>query len=333
MRTIDQVEVSMDEKLSESEASSKVVDVSVVIPVTERCQDLLEIVQETADAISALSLSNEFLVVFDGKFALDFRKLMLKCNDQKQIRAVCFNGNFGESAALRAGFDLAKGRRLVTLAAYPQIASSEFKKVYEALDSGADMAVTRREPRSDAWINRVQTFLFHKLIGSLTGSSFKDMACGFRIFSREVAKDLELYGDLHRFLPALASQKGFKVVEVPVSQHLKNRAVRLYRLSTYVHRLIEILNLFFLTKFAKRPLRFFGGIGLLLISVGGGVSSVLAVQRVLGLTGLANRPLFLLGVALLFLGVQVILLGLIGEIIVFAHARDIQDYRIERIHN
>jgi glycosyltransferase involved in cell wall biosynthesis len=332
MRAIDPVEL-VTVKNQDGVQKSTDVDISIVITVTERCQDLLEIVHEISDAIGSLSLSSEFLVVFDAQFAVDFRKLMLKCGKQEQIRAICFTGNFGESAALKAGFELARGRWLATLAAYPQVAAAEFGKVYQALESGADMVVTRREPRTDPWINRVQTFLFHKLIGWLTGSGFRDMACGFRVFSRKVAQEVELYGDLHRFLPALAVQKGFKVVEVPASQHRKNRTLRLYPLPTYVHRLVEILNLFFLTKFAKRPLRFFGSIGLLLIATGGGVTATLTVERLLGLTDLADRPLFLLGVTLFFLGVQVILLGLIGEIIVFAHARDIQDYRIEKIHN
>src|SRR4030095_4188448 len=129
------------------------------------------------------------------------------------------------------------------------------------------------------------------------------MACGFKVCSRKVAEELELYGDLHRFLPALALQKGFKVVEIGTEQHPQDRTVRLYSLSTYIHRLVEIFNLFFLTKFAKRPLRFFGIIGLFLIVVGGGVTSTLTVQRLLHLTGLADRPLFLLGVTLFFLGV------------------------------
>jgi glycosyltransferase involved in cell wall biosynthesis len=333
MRTVDQLDVAFHAAQDEAMPASESLDISVVIPVTERCQDLLEIINDTSKEIQQLSLSYEFLVVFDVKFAIDFEALRLRCGNQEHIRSVRFNGNFGESAALRAGFELAKGRWIVTLASYPQVTSSQFSKAYQALVSGADMVVTRREPRTDPVINRLQTYLFHKLIGCLTGSPFKDMACGFKMFTRNVAGELDLYGDFHRFLPSLALHRGFKVLEIPAAQHPKNGSIRFYGLSTYIHRLVEILNLFFLAKFAKRPLRLFGGVGLLLTAVGGGVTVTLSTQRLLGLTSLADRPLFLLGVMLFSLGVQVILLGLIGEIIVFTHARDIKDYRIDEIHN
>jgi len=318
-------------KTEPANAKNESVDLSVIVPVTERCEDLAEIIEETAEAIRSLSLSYEFIVVFDGKFALECEMLMLR--RPGGLRTIRFNGNFGESSALKAGFEAARGRWIATLASYPQVAAREFEKSYNALMAGADMVVTRREPRVDAVVNRVQTFVFHKIVGWLTGHRFRDMACGLKMFPRAVAEELDLYGDLHRFLPSLAVQRGFSVVEVPVAQDPRNGTMRVYGPATYLHRLLELLNLFFLTKFAKRPLRLFGGIGLLLMVAGAGVTSLLTLQRLWGLTGLADRPLFLLGIALLFLGVQVMLLGLVGEIIVFAHAREIKDYRIDRIHN
>jgi len=145
-----------------------------------------------------------------------------------------------------------------------------------------------------------------------------------------VAKELQLYGDLHRFLPLLTFQKGFRILEVNVAQHVADYSMRLYKPGLYVRRLLDILTIVFLFKFTKKPLRFFGLIGAGLFGAGFLTSSVLALQKMFGMIALADRPLLILGVLLMVLGVQFGSIGLLGEIIIFTHARKMKEYAVEK---
>ena len=192
------------------------------------------------------------------------------------------------------------------------------------------MVVARRWPRIDPWINQVQNYGFHLITRGLTGVQLHDLGCGLKGLRRRVVRGIHLYGDLHRFLPLLAYQRGFRVAEVSVPQHPQDGRMRVYRLGTYLRRLLDILTLVFLLKFTKKPLRFFGLIGAGLFGAGFFVSLVLAIQKSFGLTALADRPLLILGVLLMVLGFQTGSIGLLGEIIIFTHARKMKDYAIDR---
>jgi hypothetical protein len=149
--------------------------------------------------------------------------------------------------------------------------------------------------------------------------------------SREVAGELNLYGDLHRFIPVIAYKQGFKIAEIPIRQHPMNRAVRIQKPGVYLRRFLDILIVFFLTKFTKKPLRFFGLIGSTLFISGSLITLYLGLYRLFGFGGIAERPMLLLGVLLIVLGVQLLSIGLIGEIVIFTHAREMKDYRVEEI--
>jgi hypothetical protein len=173
----------------------------------------------------------------------------------------------------------------------------------------------------------MQSRAFHRIVGGVTDQQFHDMACGVRAMRRTVAEALPLYGDLHRFIPALALREGYRVDEIPLAQHPSDARIRVYRPSVYFRRLIDIAAFFFLAKFTERPLRFFGLVGSVFLISGAALSLVLLVQRFEG-QGIANRPALLLAVLLVALGVQLIGLGLVGEIIVHLRAPHRRAYRV-----
>jgi len=169
------------------------------------------------------------------------------------------------------------------------------------------------------------------LLKVLSGEDFNDLGCGVRLFRKQVVKEVHLYGDQHRFFPVLAGRYGFRVKEVDVAQSPKDHFRGRYRLREYLHRLLDIATVFFLVRFTKKPLRFFGMIGSAVVAVGGAVVLILVVQRLFFDIGLADRPALLLGSLMLVLGVQIFALGLIGELIIFTHAGSIKEYTIRTI--
>ena len=299
--------------------------VSVVVPVVDRADDLLALYDTVREELGDTEF--ELLFVFDGGAPPVPPALSVAARTDPQLRVYRFDQAFGEATVLRAGFERSRGMRIVTISAYFQVRPEGIRGVLRALDEGSDLVVTRRWPRADGWFNRLQSSAFHAIVHRVSGIGFRDMACGLRGMRREVAEGIPLYGDMHRFIPALAMREGFRVVELDVPQHPSDARPRVYGPGVYVRRLLDIIAFFFLAKFTEKPLRFFGLVGATLAAAGALISSVLLVQRLTG-QGIANRPLLLLGALMLAIGVQVIGLGLVGEIIVHLRAPHRRSYRI-----
>jgi glycosyltransferase involved in cell wall biosynthesis len=300
--------------------------ISVVVPVVERTDDLVSVYRAFARELDRRPEEYEFLFVFDGRFTPP-PELIALSRDTGRIKLLRFVREFGETAALRLGIERSRGGLIVTLPAYFQVQAEGLPLLLNAVEAGADMAVANRSPRLDSWLNRAQSRLFHSIVGGASDQRFHDMACGVRVMSRTVAETLPLYGDLHRFIPALALREGFQVQEVSVAQHPSDARTRVYRPGVYFRRLLDIAAFFFLAKFTEKPLRFFGLVGSVFLGAGAALSLVLLVQRVEG-QGIANRPALLLAVLLVALGVQLIGLGLVGEIIVHLRAPHRRAYRV-----
>jgi len=296
-------------------------EISFICPVEPDSVDLPRVHREFAEALVGTGRDAEFIYVIDGRLDPHERALGSLADERYPVRVYRMAKGFGEATALQFGFEHSRGRLIVTLPNCPQIEARTLLDVLEQLDRGAQVVVTRRDPRTDAWLNRVQSNVFHFLIRNLVGRGFRDMTCGLRGMSREAALRLDLYGDQHRFIPVIATRCGYEVVEIPGAQHEANRGLRLRGPGVYFRRLLDILNIYFLARFTRKPLRFFGLIGLITGIAGAAITGLLGVERILGLTGLANRPLLLLGVLLLVLGVQLTSIGLVGEIIIFLAAR------------
>ena len=308
-------------------------EISVVIPIAERYDDPELLWREFGGEMRRLGYSFEFLFVVDGGLSACLPRLReLKKKEGAAVRVFSFGRTFGEAAALVVGIERARGKTILTLPAYLQVAPEGIKPVLDRLRSGdADVVVGCRYPRTDPILNRVQSAVFHRLMKWLTGTQFRDVSCGLRAMPREIALDLALYGDLHRFIPILALNRGYVVREEPVPQRAEDRKLRYAGVGIYLRRILDLFSVFFLMKFTRKPLRFFGLIGATSMALGGAITLYLGAYRILGLGGIADRPLLLLGVLLLVLGVQSISLGLLGEIIIFTHARRLSEFRIAEI--
>jgi glycosyltransferase involved in cell wall biosynthesis len=303
---------------------------SVIVPVGERWDPIRDLHAAYTKALEGLVGQYEFIYVLDGPQPQVESELRQLVDAGHALKIIKLARRFGESTALCVGFDNSRGELLLTLPAYLQIDPQKIPELFERLGN-ADMCVARRWPRWDGWLKRSQSYLFHLPLRWLAKADFRDLGCGVRLLRRRVIEEVRIYGDQHRFIPVLATRHGFKVEEVSVSQATPDARQKLHGPPAYVSRLLDIFSVFFLVKFTKRPLRFFGGIGSALFVMGLLVLLVLTGEKLFLGETLGDRPLLLLGSLLTVLGIQVVAIGLIGEIIIFTHARDVKDYVIEEI--
>ncbi len=307
------------------------VGVSVVVPVTERYDSLDQIYHMHANILKGIVRDFEFIFVLDEGFEEAAQPLENLKAEGEPVRLIHLQRHFGEATVLMVGFQEVQFDTIITLPAYFQTLPEGLSVVLHSLFEGADLVVTRRYPRRDPLINRVQNRVFHFFIRFFTGVKFHDMSCSLRGINRQVVREVPLYGDQHRFFPLLAHQRGFKIVEKDVLQHPGDCHRRMYPPGVYLRRILDLITVTFLFKFTKKPLRFFGLVGAGLFVGGFSICGTLAIEKFLGLTELADRPLLILGVLLMVLGVQAASVGLLGEMIVFTHARKVKDYAVKTI--
>jgi glycosyltransferase involved in cell wall biosynthesis len=309
-------------------------DLSVVIPVLDEFESLPGLHAELREALDALGRSYEILYIDDGstdgstelleKFALDA---------PDAVRAVILRRNFGKSAALAAGFLHARGRRLVTMDADGQDVPAELPKLLAAADQGAyDLVTGWRRRRDDRLVKRVTSRWYNAITRALTGVRIHDANSGYKLLTAEVAEELPLYGEFHRFLPVLAHDLGFRVGEVEV-RHRARTAGRSKYMSAlrFPKTLLDLLTVLFLTRFADRPLHLLGGVGAALTTAGVVILGYLSVLKLAFSQGIGQRPLLLLGALALLVGVQLIGTGFLGDVLRHAVGRDRSPYRIRRI--
>ncbi len=303
---------------------------SVIMPVGNRhAADIAALHAEYKAGLAALDMPYELIVVLDGprpEVAASLQRLLAR---GENLIVIGLTKRFGEATALMAGFQRASGRVIVTAPAYHQIQGAEIGKLVRALDK-ADLAIGRRWPRTGGRFEGVRRDVFHRLIAT-GGQRFNDLGCGARAMKRRVLEEISLYGDQHRFLPVLANRQGFRIVEVDVAQSPLDRNERGYPPREYAHRVLDIFTVFFLVRFTKKPLRFFGMVGASTFVIGALLVTYLAIDRLVFQHPLADRPALLLSSLLVVLGMQLFALGLLGELIIFTHARDIRDYQIDEV--
>ena len=304
--------------------------ISAIIPVSERHDDLREL--HAAYEAGLAGYDVEFCYVIDGDFPEAVSQLHGLLQAGKQLRVFQLARCFGEATALRVGFERTTGELLLTLPAYFQVEPSDLPRLLDSLGVD-DMVVCRRFPRVDSGFNRLQTRVFHWWVGRFTGNVFHDLGCSVRVFKREVVAELPIYGEQHRFLPILASRWGYQVSEIDLAQSKHDPYRRVYAPGVYMRRLLDLLTIFFLIKFTQKPLRFFGLIGSGTALLGGVIISVLVIQRQFFSMPLGDRPALLLAALLVVLGVQLLALGLIGELMIYIHARELKEYTVKEIVN
>jgi hypothetical protein len=305
-------------------------DLSAIIPVGGRHGDLAALYREYRSALAGLGRNVEFIFVLDGPRPKAVEQIEQLLRAGEKLTVIELTRQFGEATALMAGFQRAAAHVIVTLPAYYQVEASEIGKLVRALDS-ADMAIGHRWPRAGGRFERARRSLFHGILGKVTGQRYRDLGCNVRAFDRRVLEEISLYGDQHRFLPVLANRQGFRVVEIDVRQSPRDRFDGTYAPREYVRRALDIFSVFFLVRFTKRPLRFFGMIGAVTFGLGALITAWLVIDRLFLGHALGDRPALLLSSLLVVLGLQLFALGLLGELIIFTHAREMKDYKIDRI--
>jgi glycosyltransferase involved in cell wall biosynthesis len=303
---------------------------SIIVPVGSRRSNLKTLYAEYKAGVMAVGIPYEFIFVLDGPRQDAMRALDELLHAGEELTVVNLTRCFGEAAALMAGFERATGNAILTLPAYHQVEAADLRKLVGALDAN-DVAIGYRFPRAGNALERARRAAFHGLVNFVTGSRFRDLGCGARALRRQVFQELDLYGDQHRFIAVLATRLGFRVAEVPVRQSANDRHSRIYRPREYAHHLLDVVSIFFLVRFTKRPLRFFGMLGAITFSIGALLITYLGIERIAFDQSLADRPALLLAALLIVLGMQVFALGLLGELIIFTHARNVKDYRVEEV--
>jgi len=305
--------------------------VSVVIPVSTVVEDLEGWIDDVARVLEGAGWPHEFVVVDDGSTGEVYQELQRLKERRPGVRMIRFHQSFGESVALTAGFEKARGGVLLTVAPYRQIEAEDLLPLLEALEGGYDYVAGWRHPRVDPLPNRIQSSFFNFLARIFTKGRYHDLNCTVRAMRRKVAEEVSIYGDLFRFLPILAERQGFKITEVQIRHRQELGKVGFFGFGAYIRRILDLITMFFLTKFTKKPLRFFGLVGFFFMVVGIAVNLYLTYERLFLGTGLADRPLLILGVLFMVLGMQIISIGLIGEIIIFTHARTMKEYQIDKL--
>jgi glycosyltransferase involved in cell wall biosynthesis len=271
--------------------------------------------------------------VLDGNRRRLSEKLLEMATSEPRLRIIQLAKNFGESTALSAGIENTDGEVLLTLPAYAQVDAREIGKLLAELE-GCDMVIAARWPRAAASkFEVIRRKAFHWLVSSVSGIYFSDLGCGVRALTRSVADEVPIYGDQHRFIPLLALRRGFRVREVQLRQSERDRYDKGYGAKTYLQRFLDIFTIVFLVRFTKKPLRFFGMIGSITFLLGAFFLAFVVIQRLFFGVDLSDRPALLLSSLLVVLGLQIFALGLLGELIIFTHARELKEYTIEKIVN
>jgi len=305
-------------------------DIDVIVPVGARTDDLTALHRRRSEALRAAGYRPSFTYVLDGDLAQARDALAALARSESDACVIQLSRRFGETAAVLAGFAHTKTEQLMILPAFEQVETASLGRVLDAL-ALADLVTVRRHPRCDSVWRRCQSFVFEAFIKHVGSSKFRDPGCTVHALKRIVLEETQLYGEQHGFLPLLAANVGFKVVEIDVPQARRDAARRFQPPRSYVHRLVDILSVFFLTRFTRRPLRFFGPLGAACMAAGLLGLAIVVVQRLLFGVALADRPALILSSLGVAVGLQVLAIGLIGELIVFIHARSMTQYRVREI--
>ncbi len=293
------------------------VEVSIVIPLYNENANIPELYSRLAKILSSIKKNCEIIFIDDGSTDGTFDTLKgIQCDDSR-VWVIQLRRNFGQAAAFSAGFDMARGDAIVTMDGDLQNDPDDIPQLLKKLDEGYDIVSGWRVNRKDLFLTRrVPSRAANALISLVTGIKLHDYGCSLKAYRQEVVKNIKLYGELHRFIPAIASWMGIKVAEIPVKHNPRSHGRSNYGLERTIKVFLDLITVKFLLNYATRPLQIFGMAGMISFVVGMGLSIYLTIIRLFFGQSLSDRPILLLAILLIMLGVQLILMGLLGELIV-----------------
>lgn len=290
-------------------------ELSIVIPVHNESPNIKNLYDELTQTLGQYGRSYELIIVDDGSTDDSFAQLAALQARDPRLRVIRFRRNFGQTAAFAAGFAHARGRLVVTSDGDLQNDPRDIPAMVALIDQGNDIVCGWRKDRKDTFVNRrLPSILANKLISWATGVELHDYGCSLKVFRAEVVKPMRLYGEMHRFMPAIASQMGVRIAEVVVNHRPRQAGVTKYGIGRTVRVVLDLATVKFLLSYSTRPLQIFGLIGLITGGVGGLITAYLAYIRLFAHQGIGDRPLLLLGVMLIFIGVQLVTFGLLAEV-------------------
>lgn len=291
-------------------------DLSLVIPVYNEEKNLPDLFDEIEAVFRALTLESEVIFVDDGSTDASFEVLKAYHEEKPYVRVIRFGRNFGQTAAIAAGFDAAVGDIVVTLDGDLQNDPKDIPMLIEKLNEGFDLVSGWRRRRKDPLFSRkVPSWVANMLISKVTGVYLHDYGCTLKALRGDLVKKLHLYGEMHRFIPAIASERGVRIAEVEVNHRPRIRGQSKYGILRTLKVILDLLTVRFLLSYSTRPIQIFGFIGFLSSGLGILIGIYLSFQKYFFGATLGNRPVLLLAILLIFIGFQFITMGLLGEML------------------
>ncbi len=292
------------------------VDLSIVVPVFDEEENLLLLVEEIREALEPTSLSYELICVDDGSRDRSWEVLASLAQENAWVSAIRFRKNFGQTAAIQAGLDAARGEVVVMLDADLQNDPADIPQMLARLDEGYDLVTGWRADRKDPYLNRrLPSAIANALISRITGVRLHDYGCTLKVMRRDVAKELRLYGEMHRFIPAIANWSGVSVSEIKVNHRARKFGKTKYGIGRTFRVVLDLITVRFLQSFMASPMQAFGLWGLVSSAAGFLLLSWLTFERLVWKVSLADRPLLFLGILLIVSGIQLVSTGLVADLL------------------
>jgi glycosyltransferase involved in cell wall biosynthesis len=291
------------------------VELSIVVPIYNEEESVNALHEKITAALAATGIDYELILVDDGSNDRSFMLLKAIAAEDERVKVIRFRRNFGQTAAMAAGFDAASGRVVVPMDGDLQNDPGDIPRLLAKIDEGFDVVSGWRKDRQDAFINRkLPSIIANGLISRFTGVHLHDYGCTLKAYRREVLDGINLYGEMHRFVPALASQVGAKVTELPVKHHPRMYGTSKYGISRTVRVVLDLMTVKFLLTYSTKPIQLFGkwGVYTLLAGFASGLTTI--YMKIFEHFSMNRNPLWILTVFLLFMGIQFIVLGLLGEL-------------------
>ncbi len=290
-------------------------NISVIVPIFNEEKNIGTLYKRLQETLDKNGRTYEVLLIDDGSTDRSWDELLRIHDQNKRFKAIKLRRNFGQTAAISAGFDYCRGDIVLTLDADLQNEPEDIPKLIDEIEKGYDVVSGWRKDRRENYITRrFPSNMANRLISFLTGVRLHDFGCTLKAYRRDVVKNTKLYGEMHRYIPALASWMGITVSEVVVGHKPRIHGKSKYGLNRIFKVFLDILTLKFLLSFSTKPIQIFGLLGILVGALGGILTIILLIQRIFFLVPLGNRPLFILAIFLVFVGIQFITFGLLAEL-------------------